>query len=58
MQIKDRKKLFIIMNLKYKTIENKNIKWQSSTGKTNLNFHKSFSNFYDEMNSMRQSGSF
>ena len=43
---------------KYRTKGDMIIKLQSLPGKTKQKLHQDYSNFYDEMNDLRQSGTF
>ena len=55
---KSREKNYSMVNGKYETTEDIISKLKSLKGKTKLKFHKNMSNYYDEMNIRRQSGTF
>ena len=58
MQTKDRTNFFSTTNTKFKTIEGLIEKLQSSGEKSKLKFHQNVSDYYDEMNYLRQINTF
>ena len=49
---------FSMVKIKYETIDDKNKKFFWLRGETKLKYHKIKSDFYDQMNYMRQSNAF